>query len=564
MPHPSVFPSLFIPDIDLWSLLFSQNDRVLSFPVTKNIITCGNGSNRSYSWADLRNGSIEFGKGLQAQWGWKKGDVMALYTPNSIDTPVVTLGAIWAGGIVSPANPLYTVDELAFQLKDSGAKGLVTQVPFLKIAVEAARKAGIPNNRIILLGDRRDDPGRFEHFSGIRQKSPKGQYVQAKISNPDEDLVFLVYSSGTTGLPKGVCLSHRNIVANVLQTNYVEGGSWHSYGGVDGNGDKQLGVLPFFHIFGLTCCMLFSIYAGLELVVLERFEIEKVLQTIQNSGITFMFIAPPIVLAFAKHPLVDNYDLTSLKAVHSGAAPLSRELTEAVWNRLQIPVKQGFGLSETSPVSHCQTTTEWAKFMGSIGKLIPNMESKIVDEDGKEVADGETGELWLKGPNIFKGYLNNPERTKEAFSSDGYFKTGDVLRRDKYGNYYCVDRVKELIKYNGFPVPPAELEGVLLGHPEVVDVCVIGVEDRALATEVPRAYVVLRPGILSEPVGLEVADAKAQELAAWVATKVAPHKRLRGGVHFVAQVPKSASGKILRRLVRDRAREEERAAGAKL
>ncbi|KAK0731111.1 hypothetical protein B0H67DRAFT_473886 [Lasiosphaeris hirsuta] len=554
MPHASSFPPVVIPtDVDLWSLVFDQNRR--GFPSTKEIVTCGE-TGRTYSWAGLRSASIEFGEGMKALWQWKRGHVLALYTPNSVDTPIVTLGATWAGGVVSPANPLYTVDELAFQLKDSSARALVTQASFLKTALEAAARAGIPENRIILIGDRRDASGKFKHFCSIRSTSYTGRYEKNKIS-PKDDLAFLVYSSGTTGMPKGVCLTHYNMVSNVLQMQYVEGSQWLPNGGYDGKGDKQLGVLPFFHIYGLTSCILMSIYSGWQVVVLERFDLKKVLQTIQNYGITFMYIPPPVVLAFSKHPLVDKYDLTSLKVLHSGAAPLARELTEAVWNRLKIPVKQGFGLSETSPVVHCQTVNEWAKFMGSVGKLFPNMEAKVVDEDGKEVADDEAGELWVKGPNVFKGYHNNQERTNAAFSPDGYFKTGDVFRRDKWGNYYCVDRLKELIKYNGFPVPPAELEGILISHADVADACVIGVDDPSLATEVPRAYLVLRQGVAAS-------DRKARELIEWMATQVAPHKKLRGGIRFVDQVPKSPSGKILRRLVREQAKEDNRVEGAKL
>lgn len=201
---------------------------------------------------------------------------------------------------------------------------------------------------------------------------------------------------------------------------------------------------------GLMCGILASLYLGLELVVLERFELDTALQCVQTHGCTFAYVPPPIVLAFGKHPLVDKYDLSTLKMLHSGAAPLTRELTEAVWKRLGIPVKQGFGLSETGSVTHVQSWDEWGKYMGSVGKLVPNMEARIVDDDGKEVADGEPGELWLRGPNIFLGYYKQPERTAEAFAEGGWFKTGDVFRRDRWGNYYCVDRLKELIKYSEY------------------------------------------------------------------------------------------------------------------
>ncbi|EAQ93330.1 hypothetical protein CHGG_01565 [Chaetomium globosum CBS 148.51] len=551
MLYPSTFPPLDIPDgIDLWTLMFG--DRHRDFPVTKEILTCDE-TDRSYSWGDIRSASIAFGRGLMAVWGWKTGDVLAFYTPNSIDTPILTLGALWAGGIVSPANPLYTVDELAFQLHDSGAKGLVTQPANLPVAIAAAQKANLPLDRIILVGHHRDPSGQIRHFSSLTTTTT----TTTKPATPQQSPAFIVYSSGTTGLPKGVCLTHRNMVANVLQASYVEGRQWRAVGGPDGRGDKQLGVLPFFHIYGLTCGVLMCVYEGWQLVVLERFDMLKALRAIERHRITLAYVPPPVVLAFSKHPAVDGFDLSSLKVLHSGAAPLSRELTEAVWARLRVPVKQGFGLSETSAVVCCQVVDEWGKFMGSVGKIMPNMSAKIVGEDGEEVAEGEPGELWLKGPNVFPGYFKNPERTKEAFSADGFFKTGDVFRRDKHGNYYCVDRLKELIKYNGYPVPPAELEGVLIGHKEVADACVIGVEDQAKATEVPRAYVVLRDGVAAS-------EAKAQELADWVATQVAPHKKLRGGIRFVDQIPKSPSGKVLRRVMREQVKKDERASGAKL
>ncbi|KAL2255610.1 hypothetical protein VTK26DRAFT_3018 [Humicola hyalothermophila] len=563
MPYSSTFPPLDIPtDVDLWTLLFGPRRR--HFSETKEILTCAE-TGRSYTWADIRSLSVEFGKGLKAQWGWQLGEVLAFYTSNSIDTPILTLGALWAGGIVSPANPLYTADELAFQLSNSGAKALVTQGPYLSTAITAAQKAGLPLDRIILLGapsspsSSAQGPRHFTTFTSPstnhRHHHHHSHHSQTKtpIPDPPTALAFLVYSSGTTGLPKGVGLTHTNMVANLLQASAVEGAQWRA------PNDKQLGILPFFHIYGLTCGVLLSLHEGWQLVVPEgRFSLRAALAAVERYGVTFAYVPPPVVLALGKDPAVAEYDLRSLRALHSGAAPLTRELTEAVWERLRVPVKQGFGLSETSAVVCCQTVDEWDVFMGSVGKLMPNMEARIVGEDGRDVGEGEAGELWLKGPNVFPGYFKNPERTREAFSPDGYFKTGDVFRRDKHGNYYCVDRLKELIKYNGYPVPPAELEGLLISHKEVADACVIGVEDQAKATEVPRAYVVLREGVTAS-------EAKAHELADWVAGQVAPHKKLRGGIRFVDKIPRSPSGKVLRRVMREQARRELRAgAGAKL
>lgn len=319
-------------------------------------------------------------------------------TNTNSQTPILTLGALWAGGIISPANPLYTVDELAFQLANSGARGLVTQPANLPTALAAAQKANLPLNRIILLGPHRDPSNRIAHFSSIRSTASPIHHPRPPIT-PQTDLAFLVYSSGTTGLPKGVCLTHHNMVANILQASYVEGSQWRSRGGADGRGDKQLGVLPFFHIYGLTCGVLMSVHEGWQLVVLERFDMDKALRAIEAYGITFAYVPPPVVLAFSKHPAVEGRDLTSLKVLHSGAAPLTRELTEAVWERLRVPVKQGFGLSETSAVVCCQVVDEWGKFMGSVGKLMPNMEAKIVGEDGEEVGEGEVCfALWSTDP----------------------------------------------------------------------------------------------------------------------------------------------------------------------
>ncbi|KAK3898951.1 hypothetical protein C8A05DRAFT_37450, partial [Staphylotrichum tortipilum] len=455
MPYASTFPPLDIPDgVDLWTLLLDHKHR--DFPVTKEILTCAE-TGRSHSWANIRSGSIEFGQGLRSLWGWKKGDVLAFYTPNSIDTPILTLGALWAGGVVSPANPLYTPDELAFQLRDSGAKALVTQSAYLSTALAAARLANLPADRILLVGpqqqkrpddgDNDDDddddastsPALPQHFTTLRAPTGKKQPRKRSV-NPSTALSFLVYSSGTTGLPKGVGLTHRNMIANVLQAAFIEGRQWRDTPEV-----VQLGILPFFHIFGLTCGVLASIHHGWRLVVMPRFEMGAALRAIETHRVTFAYVPPPVVLAFSRHPAVEGADLGSLRVLHSGAAPLSRELTEKVWKRTGVPVKQGFGLSETGAVVCCQTVEEWEEFMGSVGKLVPGMEARIVGEDGEDVKEGEPGELWLKGPNVFPGYFNKPELTKAAFSPDGYFKTGDVFRRDEHGNFYCVDRLKELI-----------------------------------------------------------------------------------------------------------------------
>lgn len=246
MPTESLYPKIDIPNVDIWSLLFENKDR--PYPDNKVIYKDAE-TGRSYTYAQVKGAAIEFGKGLKSVWEWKKGDVMGLFTPNSIDMPVVTWGTHWAGGIISPANPGYTVDELAFQLKDAGASGLITQKAILPVAMQAAQRVGISEDRIILIGDERDESARFKHFSSVKNLAGTNRYRRTRI-DPQNDLAFLSYSSGTTGHPKGVMLTHSNIASNMLQLKAGEGENLTWNGGKDGQGDQILGFLPFFHIYG--------------------------------------------------------------------------------------------------------------------------------------------------------------------------------------------------------------------------------------------------------------------------------------------------------------------------
>ncbi|KAI4225672.1 MAG: hypothetical protein LQ349_007019 [Xanthoria aureola] len=546
MPTESTYPPVDIPPVDIWGLIFERKDR--EFPDEK-VIFLDSETRRSYTYGQVKNTAIEFGKGLKSVWEWQKGDVLALFTPNSIDTPSVLWGCHWAGGIICPANPAYTVDELVFQLKDSGAKALVTQKALLPIATKAAEQVGIPEDRIILIGNDRDESMRFKHFQSVRNLAGTSRYRRTK-ANPREDLAFLAYSSGTTGHPKGVMLSHGNVASNLVMAKAGGGDNVSWQGGPDGQGDKLLAFLPFYHIYGLVCLVHAAMYRGLTLVVMAKFDIEKFCANVQNYKITFAYVAPPVILQLSKHPIVDKYDLSSLRMMNSGAAPLTYELVEAVYKRIKVPVKQGYGLSETSPTTHSQAFDDWDKPIGSVGRLLPNQIAKYMSPEEKELPIGEVGELWIRGPNIFKGYLNNPEGTKNALTEDGFFKTGDVGYQDMDGNFFITDRIKELIKYKGFQVAPAELEGLLASHPKIDDVAVLGIYNKDQATEEPRAYVVPAPGV-------EGSKKTEEDIIAWLAAKVANHKRLRGGVRFVDEIPKSPSGKILRRVLKLRAKEED-------
>jgi acyl-CoA synthetase (AMP-forming)/AMP-acid ligase II len=465
--------------------------------------------------------------------GLGKGDVVAVFCPNTPWYPVVFHGIAAAGCVMSPINSLYTPDEIAFQLKDSGAKILITISLFLDRAKEAAEKS--PIDEIVVLDGAE---GHANLFDLLGADAPS---VSVDI-DPANDLVTLPYSSGTTGLPKGVMLTHRNLVANVAQTRPM----------IDLQADEKIiAVLPFFHIYGLTVLMNQGLQWGATVVTLPRFELEDFLRTIQDYKITRAFVAPPILVAFAKHPIIDQYDLSSLRSILSGAAPLDEDLANAVEQRLRkgadtgVTVAQGYGMTELSPVSH--TTPDegheppgsegYQVPKGSVGYAIPNTECRLVDPGtGEDAADGERGELWIRGPQVMKGYLNNEKATNETVDSEGWLHTGDVAIVDERGIYTVVDRVKELIKYKGYQVAPAELEAVLLGHPEIADAAVIGVPEKESGEELPKAFVVRAPG----------SELTEDAVKAYMAEKVAPHKKIRF-VEFIDTVPKSAAGKILRK-----------------
>jgi acyl-CoA synthetase (AMP-forming)/AMP-acid ligase II len=326
-------------------------------------------------------------------------------------------------------------------------------------------------------------------------------------------------------------LTHRNLVANLVQTEVVQ---------IVGEDEKIMAVLPFFHIYGMQVIMNQGLYRGTTIVSMPRFELEPFLQAVQQYGVTRLFLAPPIVVALAKHPLVDKYDLSSVKTIFSGAAPLDAETARVCGERIKCRVSQGYGLTETSPVSHSVSDRSPEVVPGSVGPSLPNTECKIVDvASGEELGRNQDGEIWIRGPQVMKGYLNNEGATAASIDADGFFHTGDIGHIDDRDEYFIVDRLKELIKYKGFQVPPAELEAVLLSHPKVADAAVIGIPDDE-AGEIPKGFVVLK-----DP------SATPEELMAFVAEKVAPHKKIRQ-LAIVDEIPKSASGKILRRVLKDR------------
>ncbi|MGW5974305.1 4-coumarate--CoA ligase family protein [Streptomyces sp. NPDC055186] len=509
--------------------------RAAEFGDTPALIDGTDGTTLTYEQLDRFHRRVAAGL---AEAGVRKGDVLALHSPNTIAFPTAFYAATRAGASVTTVHPLATAEEFGKQLKDSAARWIVTVSPLLETARQAAGLAG--GVREIFVCD--SAPGHRSLIDMLASTAPEPVVG----IDPAEDVAALPYSSGTTGTPKGVMLTHRQIATNLAQLQPLIAA---------GPGDRVLAVLPFFHIYGLTALMNAPLRQGATVVVLPRFDLETFLAAIQNHRITGLYVAPPIVLALAKHPLVDRYDLSSLQHVISAAAPLDARLAAACSQRLGLPpVGQAYGMTELSPGTHVVPLDAMRDAPpGTVGKLIAGTEMRIVslDDPGKDLGPGESGEILIRGPQVMKGYLGRPDataamidgggtsRSSEAESGGGWLHTGDVGHVDDGGWLFVVDRVKELIKYKGFQVAPAELEALLLTHPGIADAAVIGVHDED-GNEVPHAHVVRQP---SAP------ELTEGEVMMYVAERVAPYKRVRR-VTFLDAVPRAASGKILRRELR--------------
>ncbi len=523
MTITSRLPDVSIPDVPLTSYIFEH----AAGRASKAALVDGP-SGRTYDYGTLQTMVQRFAGGL-VERGFQPGDVLMILAPNLPEYAIVFHGTLVCGGTVTTANPTYTAGELRYQIQDSGATWLFTIPQLLPLAREAMAGGQSPGNSsikyIVVLGETQPADDIVDAFAMVSGDAYEGH---ASVDAADA-VAALPYSSGTTGHPKGVMLTHRNLVSNLVQCGPVVAA---------GPDDVVIAVLPYFHIYGMQVLLNFTLRLGATTVSLPRFDLEQFLQVMQDHAVTRAYLVPPIVLALAKHPVVDSYDLSKLKSIVSGAAPLSEELGQEASERLGVEVLQGYGLTETSPVTHVATAGSGKP--GSVGGLVPNSECRVVDvATDEDLAEGRSGEIWVRGPHIMKGYLNNPQATADTIDADGWLHTGDIGYMDSNGDFYIVDRLKELIKYKGFQVPPAELEGLLLAHPAVADAAVIPVPDEE-AGEIPKAFVVLKPG----------AVATAEELQDFVAGQVASYKQIRQ-LEFIDAIPKAISGKILRRVLRD-------------
>ncbi|KAI1850864.1 hypothetical protein JX266_003529 [Neoarthrinium moseri] len=543
MVFSSPYPSLDIPQSNVLSYLFPRGEAVYDEPL----------------WIDSRNPQHNLSPKDLLRWvkrlslgldrlELERGDVVMIYTPNHIFVPVAYLGIVGAGYVFSGANPAYTVSELVHQIQNTDTKALLVHPNHVKTAVAAAAKADFPRDRIFqfsdipneVLGDIPD----WRTFIGTEAEGESYQWPELRPEESKSTVATINYSSGTTGLPKGVCVSHANLIANVEQTVYMRY-AHKPYPFGSRPQERWIGFLPLYHAYGQLYTMLMSVKLRVPIYIMTEFRYEEFLFNIGRYRITSLQVAPPILVMLSKRPETARYDLSSLKDCICGAAPLSKELQNECQRRFKIQINQGWGMTEVT----CGALHVPGGIMddnGSVGRLDPNCEARLVDDNGKDVDSGQPGELLVRGPNIMMRYWRNEAATKESLDEDGWLKTGDVAVCNDEGFFWIVDRKKELIKVNALQVAPAELEGILLENEHIADAAAVGITLNG--EEFPRAYVVIHEASKGRVTPKDVQE--------WIKLRVAKHKFLTGGVVFVDEVPKLASGKIQRKTMRDWAKRD--------
>jgi len=517
-----------IPEIPFGEMLWESAQR---FPEKIAVIYQG----QKMSFRELDGLVNSFANAL-SKLGVKKGDRVALFMTNRPEYIITVYAAARLGAVFTPMNPTYKEEEVAYQLQDSDASVLVVQESLYPRVKTIRQRVTKSLKHVVVIGQQAEE-GDSLFLDLIRQSSPKHP-PQVHMSWA-ADLVALPYSSGTTGLPKGAMLTHQNLVANTIQ--FISSGRITEQ-------DSMLICLPFYHIYGV---MLINgaLYSGATQVIMEAFDLELSLSLAQQYKVSLYYAVPPILLSLANYPNLSAYDLSQLRYIMVGAAPMAPEVALRLQEKAKVRIVQGYGLTEASPVTHLNPVDQGQVKLDSVGLSVANQEQKVVDpETGeREMEPGELGELIVKGPHVMQGYWKAPEETARAIR-DGWLYTGDIARMDADGYVYIVDRKKEMIKYKGFSVAPAEVEAALFEHEAVADCAVIGKPD-AESGEIPKALVVLRPGLRLEP----------EMLMEFVGSRLAGYKRVRE-VEFVLAIPKTASGKVLRRVLIEAEREKVAAA----
>ncbi|KAL4787029.1 hypothetical protein BJX76DRAFT_51935 [Aspergillus varians] len=567
-------PHIDIPtNIPIWEWLFDSEYSPLRTNNPDQLGSFVNAITKEQIRYDALKDLTTYGStSLVVDYGLDPGDTVALFSPNTIWYPVAMLATVRAGGVISGASPAYNVEEMTYALKTAKAKFLMTVPASMDVAIPAAKNAGIPPHRIFLLEGTK---GEYTTVQQLVQKGkqygPGGQAVPYKLpeGKTNKDICgFLSFSSGTTGLPKAVMIAHHNVIAQCMQMLQLA----HE------DTKKSLAVLPLFHITGLVHQMHLPVIRNSTVYMLPSFTMESMLNTIVEYQISEILSVPPIIIRLLQDPIVSKYDLSHVKRFSSGAAPISGEILQKLQDRFPwTGFKQGYGMTEScSCITAHPPEKESYEYAQRGGMIVANTEVKLIHtETGKEVGYGEEGEILARGPQIVMGYLGNEKATKETFDEEGWLHTGDVGYMDREGFIVITDRIKEMIKVKGIAVSPAEIEDLLLGHPTVEDVGVTSVPDN-YAGEKPKAYVALKSSVQGRLDTDEGVLAVGRELIEYVKAKKVRHKWITE-VEFVEEVPKSASGKILRRVLRDReksrrlgererlvVRDEKGTAGAKL
>ncbi|KAJ6133837.1 hypothetical protein N7523_000159 [Penicillium sp. IBT 18751x] len=551
--YRSPFPDISIESVDLISYLFSNplgtpQDRPLYIDAV---------SGKQYTFGDVTQRTKSLANGLRQSFGLKTDDVVALFSPNTIDYPVVMYSVIGSGAILSPTSAALTSLELNAQLKTSQARFIIAHSSLLETAQKAVKGTSVES--VITLDGSAPINGQptCEHLAST---FPPAALSTISAADAAEKIAFICFSSGTSGPSKGVITTHQNVTSNLQQ--------WRSLKMESGDPDEPvqrdstIAFLPLSHIYGLNLYMCQCLLWGTTVIVMARFDLDLYLNCIQKYQPEDLALVPPVALMLVKDDRVSKYNLSSVKRIMSAAAPLTNELRCSLEKkfedlyRTKVFCIQSWGLTETSPLATGIPTGRMDKRDSGVGCIAPSMEFRFVDpETMMDVGtnpDGssQSGEIWCRGPNVTRGYYNNEAATKSSFhiDSDGtrWFRTGDIGHIDKEGYVAIHDRIKEMIKYKGLQVIPSELEGKLIDHPDIEDAAVVGQWVDEQATELPVGFVVLSR------------QAKGKDLKAvigaihsWLNPTIANHKRLRGGIHIVDQIPKSPSGKILRRQLKE-------------
>ncbi|TIB07828.1 hypothetical protein E3P92_03949 [Wallemia ichthyophaga] len=532
----SIFSDADIPKISLFDHILPQEQSKNSSVVYVDAQT-----GRCLTISELRRDALRLAYGLRKYHNIGRGDSVLIVNHNSITYPVLFFAVIATGATASLANPANKHLEMSHQIKDSDISFVFANPDKIELCSIILRERGWSENRVSdrVVSATENSPRSFKSYTQLLCNDLQKGVPETFAGEDAHSVAVTCYSSGTTGVAKGVMTTHYNLVANLTQLDWSRAYSTQK-------SDVVLAVLPYYHIFGLTSLLLNFLKRENMSVVLPRFSLEAFGAAVEKYRVTLTAVVPPILHSIAKEDVERRHGMSSLKILNVGAAPVSPKLIEQIGEKFNssVLVSNGYGLTETSPVTH-KLPLEYARsHSGYIGRMLSNTTARLVDENGKDVPgdNKSSGELWIKGPQVMRGYLNNPQATAQCMTSDGYFKTGDIaIYDDQTFLFKIVGRLKEMIKYKGIQVAPSSLEAVLLSHPQVNDAAVIGVYDDRQVTELPRAYIVPQDAANFDN------QVFCNEIEAWVADIVANYSKLRGGVHTIDVIPKTPSGKIVRR-----------------